>query len=66
MAERDDAGAAAYAKTIKDPKPLDPAFAAERLKEVKRVFDELGRLLLAGLRHLPWRRPRGALHTLGR
>ena len=42
MAERDDAGAAVYAKTIKDPKPLDPAFAAERLKEVKRVFDELG------------------------
>ena len=42
MAERDDAGAAAYAKTIKDPKPLDPALAAERLKEVKRVFDELG------------------------
>ena len=41
MAERDDAGAAAYAKTIKDPKPLDPAFAAQRLKEVKRVFDEL-------------------------
>ena len=42
MAEHDDAGAAAYAKTIKDPTPLDPAFAAERLKEVKRVFDELG------------------------
>ena len=42
MAERDDAGSAAYAKTIKDPKPLDPALAAERLKEVKRVFDELG------------------------
>ena len=42
MTERDDAGAAAYAKTIKDPTPLDPAFAAERLKEVKSVFDELG------------------------
>ena len=42
MAERDDAGEAAYEKTIKDPKPLDPAFAAQRLKEVKSVFDELG------------------------
>ncbi len=42
MAERDDAGAAAYEKTIKDPTPLDPAFAAQRLKEVKSVFDELG------------------------
>ncbi len=42
MAQRDDAGWATYEKTIKDPTPLDPAFAAERLKEVKNVFDELG------------------------
>ena len=42
MAQRDDAGEAAYEKTIKDPTPLDPAFAAQRLKEVKSIFDELG------------------------
>ena len=42
MTERNDAVAAAYEKTIKDPTPLDPAFAAQRLKEVKSVFDELG------------------------
>ena len=29
-------------RRFKDPKPLDPTLAAERLKEVKRVFDELG------------------------
>ena len=37
-----DAGEAAYEKTIKSPTPLDPAVAAERLKEVKRIFDEQG------------------------
>ena len=42
MAAYDDAGRAAYEKTIKDPTPLDPAFAAQRLKEVKSVFDEEG------------------------
>ena len=65
MAERDDAGAAAYEKTIKDPKPLDPAFAAQRLKEVKSVFDELGVFFWLSLRHMPWRIPRRALHSLG-
>ena len=42
MAEHDAAGEAAYEKTIKDPTPLDPAVAAERLKLVKRIFDEQG------------------------
>lgn len=36
----DDAGEAAYEKTIKAPTPLDPEMAAERLKEVKRIFDD--------------------------
>lgn len=40
MVTRDVAGEAAYTKTIKSPTPLDPAIAAERLKEVKRIFDD--------------------------
>jgi len=35
-----EAGEAAYKKTIISPTPLDPAIAAERLKEVKRIFDD--------------------------
>ena len=42
MTGSDAADAAAYEKTIKDPVPLDPAAAAARLKEVKRIFDEQG------------------------
>ena len=34
-----EAGEAAYKKTIIAPTPLNPAIAAERLKEVKRIFD---------------------------
>lgn len=32
----------AYEKTIKDPTPMDPTKAAERLKEVKHIFDREG------------------------
>ena len=42
MNGQDAANEAAYEKTIKDPTPLDPAVAAERLKLVKRIFDEQG------------------------
>jgi hypothetical protein len=35
-----EADEAAYKKTITSPTPLDPAIAAERLKEVKRIFDD--------------------------
>ena len=38
----DDPGEAAYEKTIKSPTPLDPDIAAQRLKEVKRIFDDQG------------------------
>ena len=37
-----EAGVAAYEKSTKSPKPLDPAAAAETLKDVKRIFDQLG------------------------
>ena len=37
-----EAGDAAYEKTIISPTPLDPVIAAERLKEVKRIFDDQG------------------------
>ncbi|MDE2766050.1 MAG: LicD family protein [Chloroflexota bacterium] len=39
MGNADDA---AYMETVLSPKPLDPEKAAERLREVKGVFDELG------------------------
>jgi hypothetical protein len=35
-----EADEAAYQKTIISPTPLDPAIAANRLKEVKRIFDD--------------------------
>ena len=38
----DNAEDAAYLETVLSPKPLDPEKAAERLREVKGVFDELG------------------------
>jgi hypothetical protein len=44
----DAAGEAAYQKTIKNPTPLDPEMAAERLKEVKRIFDEQGTVFWLG------------------
>ncbi len=38
----DDPEEAVYQKTIKSPTPLDPDIAAQRLKEVKRIFDDQG------------------------
>ena len=48
MNGQDAANEAAYEKTIKDPTPLDPAVAAERLKLVKRIFDEQGVIFWIG------------------
>jgi len=42
MTTNNEAGEAAYARSVKSPKPLDPAAAAERLKDVKRIMDQLG------------------------
>ena len=42
MVTSNEAGEAAYEKSLKSPTPLDPAAAAERLKDVKRIFDQLG------------------------
>ena len=42
MVTSDESGEAAYEKSIKSPTPLDPAAAAERLKDVKRLLDQLG------------------------
>ena len=40
MITNNEADEAAYQKTIISPTPLDPAIAANRLKEVKRIFDD--------------------------
>ena len=40
MVTSNEAGEGAYEKTIISPTPLDPVIASERLKEVKRIFDE--------------------------
>ena len=40
MVTSNESGEAAYDKTIISPTPLDPVIAAERLKEVKRIFDD--------------------------
>jgi hypothetical protein len=42
MVMGDEEGQAAYERSIKSPKPLDPAAAAERLKDVKWIMDKLG------------------------
>jgi hypothetical protein len=42
MVTSSEAGEAAYVKTTESPTPLDPVLAAERLREVKRVFDDQG------------------------
>ena len=42
MVTSNEAGEAAYETSIKSPTPLDPAVAAERLKDVKRIFDQKG------------------------
>ena len=41
-------GEAAYDKTIKSPEPMDPAVAAERLRDVKRIFDQMGIVFFLG------------------
>ena len=38
----DKEGAAAYQKSVIDPEPMDPATAAEILKDIKRILDQLG------------------------
>ena len=48
MVTSNEAGEAAYDKTIISPTPLDPAAAAERLKEVKGIFDKLGVVFFLG------------------
>jgi len=48
MVTSSKAGEAAYEKSIKSPKPLDPAVAAERLKDVKRILDQLGVVFFLG------------------
>jgi hypothetical protein len=42
MVTSNESAEEAYNKTIISPTPLDPVIAAERLKEVKRIFDEQG------------------------
>ncbi len=48
MVTSNEAGEAAYEKSIKSPTPLDPAAAAERLKDVKRILDQLGVVFFLG------------------
>ncbi len=48
MVTSNKAGEAAYEKSIKSPEPLDPAAAAERLKDVKRTLDQLGVVFFLG------------------
>ncbi|MEE9249108.1 MAG: LicD family protein [Dehalococcoidia bacterium] len=48
MVTSSEAGEAAYEKSIKSPTPLDPAAAAERLKDVKRILDQLGVVFFLG------------------
>jgi hypothetical protein len=48
MVTSNETGEAAYDKTIISPTPLDPAAAAERLKEVKGIFDKLGVVFFLG------------------
>ena len=42
MKDVDKEGAAAYEKTITDPKPMDPTTASENLKDIKRILDQIG------------------------
>jgi len=44
----DKAGEEAYEKSIKSPKPMDPAVAAEILKDVKRILDQHGVVFFLG------------------
>ena len=42
MKDIDIAGEAAYEKSVKDPKPMDAIAASERLRDIKRILDQLG------------------------
>ena len=42
MKNIDEEGAAAYEKSVSEPKPMDPTAAAERLIDIKRILDQLG------------------------
>lgn len=42
MKDIDIAGEAAYEKSVTDPRPMDPVAASERLKDIKRILDQLG------------------------
>jgi len=48
MVTSNEADEAAYLKTTESPAPLDPALAAERLREVKRIFDDQGIIFWLG------------------
>ena len=41
MVTSKDAGEAAYDRSINSPEPMDPAAAAVRLKDIKRILDQL-------------------------
>ena len=42
MKDIDIESEAAYEKSVKDPKPMDPIAASERLRDIKRILDQLG------------------------
>ncbi|SVC85526.1 uncharacterized protein METZ01_LOCUS338380, partial [marine metagenome] len=42
MKDINEEGAAAYEKSVVEPKPMDPISAAERLIDIKRILDQLG------------------------
>tara|TARA_B100001146_G_scaffold209583_1_gene206727 strand:- start:459 stop:1388 length:930 start_codon:yes stop_codon:yes gene_type:complete len=42
MKNINEEGAAAYEKSVIEPKPMDPIAAAERLIDIKRILDQLG------------------------
>ena len=42
MKDIDIAGEAAYEKSVIEPKPMDPIAASKRLKDIKRILDQLG------------------------
>jgi len=42
MKDIDIAGEASYEKSVIDPRPMDPIAASERLKDIKRILDQLG------------------------
>ena len=42
MKDIDITGEVAYEKAVKDAKPMDPIAATERLRDIKRILDQLG------------------------